>query len=131
MHVELAAASERNESTDRAPCMRRAREEQHIGAGSYGLPGPTLDGCVVNERQRVGDRDAVEAETAEQPVRRRLERRAETRAIERLADHDAPQPSPDGPAIRREILRADARVDVRPLVGRAGRRAEAGKVLCA
>ena len=91
---------------------------------------PPLDRRVVDERERVSDRDPLEAETAQQPVGRRHERRAVARApVEGVPDHDAAETRPDRGPVRREILRANARVDMRLLVGRHRRRPEAGEVL--
>ena len=51
VYVELAATGERGESTDRAPCVRRARKEQQIGARAGRLPRPALDRRIVHERE--------------------------------------------------------------------------------
>ena len=75
MLVELAAARERHEHADRARGVSRAREQQHVGAGARGRDGP-LGRVSPDDVERVGDRDAVEPELAQQPVRRGLERRA-------------------------------------------------------
>jgi hypothetical protein len=83
----------------------------------------------TDERQRVGDRDAPEAEPTQPPVGRRLDRRAEARPVERVRDHHAGDAGADRSPERREVPRPDVRVDVRPVVGRDRGRPEAGEVL--
>jgi hypothetical protein len=68
VRVQLPAAREWEQRTDRTLGMRRAREEEHVGSGARRLARPTLDGCVVNDRERVGDRESVEAQRAQPTV---------------------------------------------------------------
>ena len=68
-------------------------------------------------------------EPAKEPVRLRLERRAEARSVERVPDHHTAESVRDRRPIRREVLRTDACVDVRALVGRDRSGAEPREVL--
>ena len=60
---------ERRQRGDRAPGVRGAREEEQVGAGADRLPRPALDRRRADDRERVGDRDAVEPERAQALVR--------------------------------------------------------------
>jgi hypothetical protein len=97
VRVELAAPRERQQRTDGAARVRRTGEEHEVGSGPDSLRRPALDRCVVDERERIGDRDAEEAERAEQAVRPRLERCTEPAEapVERVAHHHAADARPD------------------------------------
>src|SRR5262249_52806226 len=104
--VELAPRRERKQCADRAGGVRAAREQEHVGSCPGGGGRPALARRVVNDRQRGGDRAPVEAERAQPPVGRRLERCAEARAVERVVDHHARRTCANRRAERRDVLRA-------------------------
>src|SRR5205085_8010243 len=77
------------------------------------------------------DRDAAEAEPAQQPVGRGLERGSAPAeaAVEGVVDHHARNAGANGGSEPGELARAQDGVDVRGVVGRDAGRPEAGKVL--
>ena len=88
------------------------REQDEVGAGPD-RPLGRRDGEVAPEdRHRVRDRDSVEPEPAQQPVRGRVERRPPLEAeapVERVPDHDAVGSAPRRPCGTPRPPRAGAR----------------------
>lgn len=117
VRVKLADPAQLNERSDGTPRVCWAREEQHVGTRPDSLPRPALNRCVMDEREGVRDRDTVEPETPQQPVGLRFERCSVARAIKSVTDHDTAEAGRDCMPIRAEVLRPDARVNVRPCVG--------------
>jgi hypothetical protein len=130
MGVELAAAGEGQESTNRPACVCRVGKEQHVGSGSRRADGPRR-AAPAHDAERVRDRDALKAEArVEEPVSRRLENGAAgaERRVDAVADHDAGNIRLDGAAVGRQIRVANMAAHVRPVVGRDAQGAEARKV---
>jgi hypothetical protein len=117
MHVQLAAAGERDEDANRTRCVRTAREEEQVrsspGCGYRPLPRMSAD-----DVERVGHGDALEPEVAKKAVRPRHQCRP-TRTecgIDAVTDHDAGHPRLDRSTVRGEVGIAHSTDDVRPFV---------------
>jgi hypothetical protein len=130
--VEEAPPRKRDEGVNDACGVPAPREDDEVGTGADGKLRRRHGPLAPEDRDRVGDGDALKPVAAKQPVGRRVERRPapEPEApVEGVSHHHALGSARDRPPEGAELGGQQPRLDVGGLVGRDPRRAEAGKVL--
>src|SRR6266550_682669 len=130
VNVQLAPTGKWNEDANGTRSIGAAGEKKEIRAGPSGRDGPLLR-VTADDIERVGYRDALEPEVAQQSVRGRLERRAawaECR-VDAVADHHARYARLDCRTVRSEVRFAAATENVGPVVGGERERSQTRKVL--
>src|SRR5712691_1216286 len=128
--VELPAPRQWHERADRPGRVGGPRDQQEVGSRPRRADSPGFR-VAADDVQGVRDRHAIEAEAAQEPVRRRLENgpAPAQRRVDAVADHHAGHVGLDGRAVGREVGVAEAAEHMEPVVRGDGQRPETGKVL--